>query len=71
MNELVFEVTQEADGDYVAECLTETIVTDGDNWNQLSANVHEATRGYFFDTPGTMHANIRLRTNPDEFKAAN
>ncbi len=28
MNELVFDVTQEADGGYCAECLTESIVTE-------------------------------------------
>ncbi len=27
MNEIVFEVTQEADGGFVAECLTESIFT--------------------------------------------
>ncbi len=31
MRELVFEVTQEADGGFVAECLTDTIVTEGDS----------------------------------------
>ena len=30
MAELVFEVTQEADGGYCAECLTGNIFTDGD-----------------------------------------
>jgi hypothetical protein len=29
-SELVFEVTEEADGGYVAECLTESSVTQGD-----------------------------------------
>jgi hypothetical protein len=29
MRELIFEVTQEADGGYWTECLTETIVTEG------------------------------------------
>jgi hypothetical protein len=28
--ELIFEVTQEVDGGSVAECLTESIVTQGD-----------------------------------------
>jgi len=28
-SEFVFEVTQEADGGYVAECLTETLATPG------------------------------------------
>jgi len=51
MNELIFEVAQEADGGYCAECLTESIVTEGNTWNQLQANVREAIRGYYFDQP--------------------
>ena len=51
MNELVFEVNQEADGGYCAECLTESIVTEGNTWNELRANVREAVRGYYFDQP--------------------
>jgi hypothetical protein len=30
MSELAFEVVQEADGGYCAECLTENIFTEGD-----------------------------------------
>ncbi len=43
MAELVFEVVQEADGCYCAECLTENIFTEGDTWQQLRENVLEAT----------------------------
>jgi hypothetical protein len=32
---LIFEVTEDVDGGYVAECLTESIVTQGDNWDEL------------------------------------
>jgi predicted RNase H-like HicB family nuclease len=32
--ELIFEVTDD-DGGFVAECLTETIVTQGDSWEEL------------------------------------
>ena len=49
-NELVFEVTQEADGGFVAECLTETIVTQADTWDELRAMVVDAVDGYFFDS---------------------
>lgn len=45
--ELIFEVTEEADGGYVAECLTESIVTEGDTWEELRANVKDAVEGYF------------------------
>ena len=35
MDELVFEVLQEADGGYCAECLTESIFTQADSWDGL------------------------------------
>jgi hypothetical protein len=40
---LVFEVVQESDGGYCAECLTENIFTEGDTWEELRKNVIEAT----------------------------
>ena len=49
MHELVFEVSQESDGGFVAECLTESIVTQGDTWEELRSNVREAVEAYFFD----------------------
>jgi hypothetical protein len=70
MNELVFEVTQEGDGGYCAECLTESIVTEANTWNELRDNVREAVRGYFFDQPGQLTAPIRLHLVRDEVLAA-
>ena len=49
--ELVFAVTQEADGGFVAECLSHDIFTQGATWEELRANVREAATGYFFDQP--------------------
>jgi hypothetical protein len=49
MAELVFEVVQESDGGYCAECLTENIFTQGDTWEELRRNVIEATSAFFFD----------------------
>jgi predicted RNase H-like HicB family nuclease len=49
MRELVFEVVQEADGGYCAECLTENIFTEGDTWEELRKNVIEAISAFFFD----------------------
>ncbi len=49
MPELVFEVTQEADGGYCAECLTVDIFTEADTWDQLRLNVREAVKAYYFD----------------------
>jgi predicted RNase H-like HicB family nuclease len=68
MEELVFEVTQEADGGNCAECLTESIFTEGDTWAQLRANVKEAVDAYFFDRPKPGH--LRLHLVRDEVLAS-
>jgi predicted RNase H-like HicB family nuclease len=70
MNELVFEVTQEGDGGYCAECLTESIVTEGNTWDELRANVRDAVRGYYFDQPEKSVHSIRLHLVRDEVLAA-
>jgi hypothetical protein len=67
MLELVFEVVQETDGGYCAECLTENIFTEGDTWDQLRKNVLEATTAFFFDQPRP--ASVRLRLVRDEILA--
>ena len=64
MPELVFEVVQEADGGYCAECLTENIFTEGDTWEQLRKNALEATTAFFFDRPRPER--IRLHLVRDE-----
>ena len=51
MSELVFEVTQEADGGYVAEALGESIFSEGEDRDALCANVREAVKAYYFDRP--------------------
>jgi predicted RNase H-like HicB family nuclease len=48
-SELVFEVLQEQDGGFVAECLSENIVTEADTWEELRKNVMEAVSAFFFD----------------------
>ena len=63
-SELVFEVTQDIDGGYVAECFSESIVTQGDTWEELRANVKDAVEAYFFD--GTKPQAIRLHLVRDE-----
>ncbi len=69
MNELVFELTQEGDGGYCAECLTESIVTQADTWNDLRRHVREAVQGYFFDHP-ERQVPIRLYLVRDKVLAA-
>jgi predicted RNase H-like HicB family nuclease len=63
-DELVFKVIQEADGGYVAQCLTESIVTQGDTWDELKEMVKDAVEGYFFDAPKPR--SIRLHLVRDE-----
>src|SRR2546429_5404649 len=41
MSEIVFEVTQEADGGFVAECLTEAIFTGADSWEELRRTLRD------------------------------
>ncbi len=65
MDELIFEVTQEGDGGFVAECLTEGIFTQADDWQTLRENVKGAVAGFYFDQqerPGR----IRLHLVRDE-----
>ncbi len=67
MNELVFEVTQEADGGYVAEALGESIFTEAASWPELRTNVREAVAAFYFDRPAPQ--SIRLHLVRDEVLA--
>jgi hypothetical protein len=67
MSELVFEVTEESDGGFVAEALGESIITEADSWDELRANVREAVAAYFFDRPAPVR--IRLHLVRDEVLA--
>jgi hypothetical protein len=69
MSDLVFEVTQEADGGYCAQCLNDSIVTEGDTWEQLRDNVREVVRAFYFDQPGSLPSTIRLHLVRDEVLA--
>ena len=64
MTELVFEVVQESDGGYCAECLTENIFTQGGTWDELRKNVLEAVGAFFFDRKAP--ARVRLHLVRDE-----
>ena len=64
MNELVFIVTQEADGGFVAEALGESIITQSDTWEELRANVREAVTAFYFDQPAP--TSLRLHLVRDE-----
>lgn len=64
MSELVFEVVADADGGYCAECLTESIFTQADSWDELRRNVLEAVSAFYFDSSAP--ARIRLHLVRDE-----
>jgi hypothetical protein len=67
MNEIVFEIAQDADGAFTAEALGESIFTQADNWDELRANVREAVQAFYFDS--VPPASIRLRLVRDEVLA--
>lgn len=60
----MFEVIQEADGGYCAECLTESIFTQADTWDELRSNVREVVGAFFFDSVPAKQ--IRLHLVRDE-----
>jgi hypothetical protein len=60
MNELVFNVSQESDGGYVAVAVGESIATQGDTWDELCHMVLDATRAYFFDSKPPKHIRLSL-----------
>ena len=60
MAELVFEVVQESDGGYCVECLTESIFSEGDIWDELRTNVPGATSAFFFDRPRPERGRLHL-----------
>lgn len=65
--EIVFSITQESDGGYVAECLSHDIFTQGNTWEDLRANVREAVSAFFFDQ--TKPSAVRLHLVRDELLA--
>lgn len=62
-NELIFEVTQEQDGGYCAECMTEDIFTQADTWEDLRTNAKDAVVAYFFDGPKPQWIRLRMVRN--------
>ena len=65
--EIVFTVTQESDGGYVAESLSHDIFTQANTWEALRANVREAVSAFFFDQPKP--SAVRLHLVRDELLA--
>ena len=69
MQELIFEVIQEADGGFCAECLTESIVSEGNSWEELRQNVKDVVKAFYFDQPDKLPATLRLHLVRDEVLA--
>jgi hypothetical protein len=67
MSELLFNVTQETDGGYVAIAVGHSIATQGDTWDELCQMVLDATRGYFYDSEPP--ARIRLFLHVEQLLA--
>ncbi len=67
VNELVFQVTQDADGGFVAECLSENIITQADSWEELRVNAKEAVDAFF--EAAEKPSAIRLHLVRDELLA--
>ncbi|MCX7030576.1 MAG: 2-phospho-L-lactate guanylyltransferase [Spirochaetes bacterium] len=62
--ELVFDVVQDPDGGYTANCLNEDIFTEADSWDELRSNVKDAVAAFYFDSPSPRA--IRLHLVRDE-----
>ena len=67
--DLVFEVIQEQDGGYAAECLNEKIITQADTWEELRENAKDAVSAFFFDQLAP--SSVRLHLVKDELLALN
>lgn len=63
MNDLVFEITEEEDGGYSAECLTEPIFTQADTWERLRDEVRDAVSAYFYDRDRPTRIRLHLVRN--------
>ncbi len=60
MTELLFNVTQESDGGYVAIAVGESIATQGDTWDELCFMVLDAVKLYFSDATPPNHIRLFL-----------
>jgi hypothetical protein len=49
--------------------LSDTIVTEGDTWEDLRKNVQEVLRAFYFDQPEKIPNTIRLHLVRDEVLA--
>jgi hypothetical protein len=68
VSEIIFEITEDqTEGGFVARALGQSIVTEGDTWDDLKANVREAVLCHFEE--GKAPPVIRLHRVVDEILA--
>ena len=60
-DQLVFQVVQEDDGGYCAECLTQSIFAEGNTWEELPLNARSGVEAFFFDNQSCASATIVFR----------
>lgn len=60
MTELLFNVTQESDGGYIAVAVGESIATQGDTWDELCFMVLDAVKLYFTESKAPDHIRLFL-----------
>jgi hypothetical protein len=58
--ELVFDIAQDSDGGFIANCLSEDIFTEADSWDELRANVKEAVAAFYYDAPAPRTVRLHL-----------
>jgi hypothetical protein len=67
MNEIIFEISEDAEGGFTAEAIGESIFTQADSWDELRKNVKEAVQAFYFDSAPPR--SIRLHLVRDEVLA--
>jgi hypothetical protein len=66
MKELIFLVEEAIEGDYTANALGESIITEGDTLEELKNNIKEAVELHFEDSAKDLPKIIRLHIVKDE-----
>lgn len=63
MNEITFTIESDEDGGYVARTKLGhgSIITQGDNLDELKVMIRDAIDGYFFDKPAERPLSVRLQ----------
>jgi hypothetical protein len=49
MDEIIFQVDQDINGGFTADCVTEAISTQAHTWEELRTNVKKAVARFYFD----------------------